>query len=124
MDETIRQVMLREIADRKIPISLGKKCPVKCAFCYELDHSYRKTYDVPLTSPEEWRFIINTIRSTPDSQGDSWVWGGNEYMEWTDLFLHPRALDWMEEFLETTHKKITQGHGQRPAASAWRQKEA
>ena len=107
MNETIRHVMLREIADRKIPISLGKKCPVKCAFCYELDHSYRNTFDVPLTGQEEWRFILDTIRAMPDQDGESWVWGGNEYMEWTDLFLHPRALDWMEEFLETTNKKIT-----------------
>ena len=107
MNETIKQVMLREIADRKIPISLGKKCPVKCAFCYELDHSYRNTFDVPLTSQKEWQFILDTIRAIPDSEDESWVWGGNEYMEWTDLFLHPRALDWMEEFLETTKKKIT-----------------
>lgn len=28
-------------------------------------------------------------------------------MEWTDLALHPKAMDWIEEFLEKTDKKIT-----------------
>ena len=28
-------------------------------------------------------------------------------MEWTDLALHPKAMDWIEEFLDQTDKKIT-----------------
>ena len=32
--------------------------------------------------------------------------GGNEYMEWTDIFLHPKALRWMEEFLDVTDKNV------------------
>ena len=36
-----RQVLIREMDAGKIPLSLGRDCPVKCEFCYELDHSYR-----------------------------------------------------------------------------------
>jgi hypothetical protein len=36
-----REVLRQEMDAGKIPISLGKSCPVKCEFCYELDHSYR-----------------------------------------------------------------------------------
>jgi len=96
-----------EIRERKIPLSLGKTCPVKCTFCYEKDHSYRKTYETPLTTQEDWDFIFNEIKKIPTRKGESWVLGGNEYMEWTDLPLHPKALDWMEEFLDNTDKNIT-----------------
>lgn len=99
-------VFRREIRDRKIPISLGKTCPVKCPFCYEKDNSYRPTVDVPLTTQEHWDFIINEIKRCPTLPGESWILGGNEYMEWTDLFLHPRALGWLEEFLDVTDKNV------------------
>jgi hypothetical protein len=36
-----------------------------------------------------------------------WCLGGNEYMEWTDLFLHPKAMEWVEDFLKHTDKNIT-----------------
>jgi len=104
--DDLNEVLLREIQDRKIPLSLGKTCPVKCAFCYEKDHSYRLTYDIPLTTQQQWEFILNTIRQIPTQKDEAWVLGGNEYMEWTDIFLHPRAFDWMEEFLAATDKKI------------------
>ncbi len=105
--EFINQILLKEIRERKIPLSLGKTCPVKCTFCYEKDHSYfRKTYDIPLTTEENWRFILKNIQSLPTKPSESWVIGGNEYMEWTDLFLHPRTMTWIEEFLETTDKNI------------------
>ena len=52
-------VLRKEIKDRKIPISLGKTCPVKCTFCYEQDISYRQTFDMPLTTQEDWEFIFN-----------------------------------------------------------------
>ena len=42
-----RDVLMREMDAGKIPLSLGKDCPVKCEFCYELDHSYRETLDPP-----------------------------------------------------------------------------
>jgi hypothetical protein len=35
-----------------------------------------------------------------------WCLGGNEYMEWTDLFLHPKAMEWVEDFLKYTDKNI------------------
>ncbi|KMP10316.1 hypothetical protein UR09_06625 [Candidatus Nitromaritima sp. SCGC AAA799-A02] len=105
--EFLHEIFRREMRDRKIPLSLGKVCPVKCAFCYEKDHSYRNTFDVPMTTQEHWDFILKEIQSYPTRETEAWVIGGNEYMEWTDLFLHPRAMDWLEEFLETTDKKIT-----------------
>ena len=104
--EFLHEVMRREIRDRKIPLSLGKTCPVKCTFCYEMDHSYRQTFDMPLTTQEDWEFILNEIQTYPTRETESWVLGGNEYMEWTDLALHPKAMDWIEEFLERTDKNI------------------
>ncbi len=104
--ELLQQVMLKEIKDHKIPISLGKTCPVKCTFCYEMDISYRQTFDMPLTTQEDWNFILNEIQAFPTRATESWVLGGNEYMEWTDLALHPKAMDWIEEFLEKTDKNI------------------
>jgi hypothetical protein len=105
-EDILQQVLLQEIHDRKIPISLGKTCPVKCTFCYEMDLSYRKTFEMPMTTQKDWEFILNEIRSLPTQKTESWVLGGNEYMEWTDLALHPRAMDWIEEFLEKTDKNI------------------
>ncbi len=104
--EFLFELYRREIHDRKIPISLGKTCPVKCTFCYEQDISYRQTYPTPLTTQEHWQYMLNVIKSFPTREEEAWVIGGNEYMEWTDLFLHPRAMDWLEEFLETTDKKV------------------
>ncbi len=105
--QTLRNILSTEIRDRKIPISLGKTCPVKCTFCYEKDHSYRNTMDVPRTTQEDWEFILGEIKKYPTHEDESWVLGGNEYMEWTDIPLHPKTLDWIEEFLDTTDKKIT-----------------
>ena len=105
--EVLYNIFRREIKDRKIPLSLGKTCPVKCTFCYEMDHSYRKTFETPLTTQEHWEYIFKEIRSFPTRESESWILGGNEYMEWTDLALHPKAMDWIEEFLEKTDKKIT-----------------
>jgi len=105
--EFLHNVLRAEIRERKIPLSLGKACPVKCTFCYEKDHSYRKTYETPLTTQEDWDFIFNEIKKIPTRKDESWVLGGNEYMEWTDLPLHPKALDWIEEFLDNTDKNIT-----------------
>jgi hypothetical protein len=104
--EFLREVLRKEIKDHKIPISLGKTCPVKCAFCYEMDLSYRQTFDMPLTTQEDWEFILSEIQTFPTRATESWVLGGNEYMEWTDLALHPKAMDWIEEFLEKTDKNI------------------
>ena len=93
MDKNILyDVFRREIRDRKIPISLGKTCPVKCTFCYEKDNSYRPTVDVPLTTQEDWEYILREIQKYPTHKDEAWLLGGNEYMEWTDLFLHPRAM--------------------------------
>jgi hypothetical protein len=104
--EFLQEVLRKEIKDRKIPISLGKTCPVKCTFCYEMDHSYRQTFDMPLTTQEDWDFILNEIIAFPTRATESWVLGGNEYMEWTDLALHPKAMEWIEEFLDKTDKNI------------------
>ena len=49
-----KEVLCREMDSGKIPISLGKSCPVKCEFCYELDHSYRETLEPPKTTQEDW----------------------------------------------------------------------
>ena len=60
-----RDVLKREMDAGKIPLSLGKECPVKCEFCYELDHSYRETLDPPKTTQEDWEFMLNYINSRP-----------------------------------------------------------
>lgn len=101
-----RDVLKREIDAGKIPLSLGKECPVKCAFCYELDHSYRETLDPPKTSQDDWKFMLEYINSKPTDPLQFWCFGGNEYMEWTDLFLHPKAMEWIEDFLKFTDKNI------------------
>ncbi|TLY26267.1 MAG: hypothetical protein E6K63_12825, partial [Nitrospirae bacterium] len=102
-----REVLIRELEAGKIPISLGKKCPVQCEFCYELDHSYRETLEPPKTSQEDWEFILDYINKKPTNPMQFWCLGGNEYMEWTDLFLHPKAMEWVEDFLKYTDKNIT-----------------
>lgn len=107
MDQKLLYDVLRaEIQDRKIPVSLGKTCPMRCTFCYEKDHSYRKTFDTPRTTQEHWRFILNEIQKNPTRDREAWVFGGNEYMEWTETFLHPQSMNWLEEFLDTTDKKV------------------
>ncbi len=101
-----RDVLIREMDAGKIPLSLGKTCPVQCAFCYELDHSYRETLEPPKTSDEDWAFILDYINKKPTDPLQFWCLGGNEYMEWTDLFLHPKAMEWVEDFLVHTDKNI------------------
>ena len=95
-----QEVLKRELDAGKIPISLGKNCPVQCEFCYELDHSYRETLDPPKTTQEDWKFILDYINKKPTDPLQFWCLGGNEYMEWTDLFLHPKAMEWVEDFFE------------------------
>lgn len=102
-----REALIREMDSGKIPLSLGKTCPVKCEFCYEIDHSYRETMDVPRTTQEDWEFILDYINKKPTDPLQFWCLGGNEYMEWTDLFLHPKAMEWVEDFLKYTDKNIT-----------------
>jgi hypothetical protein len=102
-----RQVLIREMEGGKIPLSLGKSCPVKCEFCYEIDHSYRETLDPPKTTDEDWAFILDYINRKPTDPMQFWCIGGNEYMEWTDLFLHPKAMEWLEDFLQYTDKNVT-----------------
>lgn len=101
-----RDVLKREMDAGKIPLSLGKACPVKCEFCYELDHSYRETLDPPKTTQEDWEFMLNYINSRPTDPLQFWCLGGNEFMEWTDLFLHPKAMEWLEDFLKHTDKNV------------------
>lgn len=101
-----REVLRRELDAGKIPISLGKACPVQCEFCYELDHSYRETLEPPKTTQEDWEFILDYINHKPTDPLQFWCLGGNEYMEWTDLFLHPKAMEWVEDFLKYTDKNI------------------
>ena len=101
-----QEVLKREMDAGKIPLSLGKKCPVECSFCYELDHSYRETNDPPKTTQNDWEFILNYINARPTDPLQYWCLGGNEYMEWTDLFLHPKAMEWVEDFLKYTDKNI------------------
>ena len=101
-----REVLRREMDAGKIPLSLGKSCPVKCEFCYELDHSYRETLEPPKTTQEDWEFILDYINRKPTDPLQFWCLGGNEYMEWTDLFLHPKAMEWVEDFLKYTDKNI------------------
>ena len=101
-----QEVLIREMDAGKIPLSLGKKCPVECTFCYELDHSYRETQDPPKTTQDDWEFILNYINAKPTDPMQYWCLGGNEYMEWTDLFLHPKAMEWVEDFLKYTDKNV------------------
>ncbi len=101
-----KEVLIREMDAGKIPLSLGKACPVKCEFCYEIDHSYRETLDPPKTSDDDWKFILEYIAKKPTDPMQFWCLGGNEYMEWTDLFLHPKAMEWVEDFLKYTDKNI------------------
>ena len=101
-----REVLRKEMDAGKIPLSLGRDCPVKCEFCYELDHSYRETFDPPKTSDEDWKYILDYISRKPTDPKQFWCLGGNEYMEWTDLFLHPKAMEWVEDFLAYTDKSI------------------
>lgn len=102
-----REALRREMDGGKIPISLGKTCPVKCEFCYEIDHSYRETIEPPRTTQEDWEFILDYINKKPTDPMQFWCFGGNEYMEWTDLFLHPKAMEWVEDFLKYTDKNLT-----------------
>ncbi len=101
-----KEVLRREMDGGKIPLSLGRDCPVQCEFCYELDHSYRETGNPPKTTQDDWEFILNYINSKPTDPLQFWCLGGNEYMEWTDLFLHPKAMEWVEDFLKYTDKNI------------------
>ena len=101
-----REVLRREMDAGKIPLSLGRDCPVKCEFCYELDHSYRETLDPPKTTEEDWKYILDYINKKPTDPKQFWCLGGNEFMEWTDLFLHPKAMEWVEDFLKYTDKSI------------------
>ena len=101
-----RDVLRREMDAGKIPISLGKSCPVQCEFCYELDHSYRETLEPPKTTQEDWEFILDYLNKKPTDPLQFWCLGGNEYMEWTDLFLHPKAMEWVEDFLRYTDKNL------------------
>ena len=71
--EFLYNIFRKEIKDRKIPLSLGKTCPVKCTFCYEIDHSYRNPFEPPLTPQEHWEFIFNEICSFPTREEESWV---------------------------------------------------
>lgn len=100
-------ILRREMDARKVPLSLGKPCPVMCTFCYEKEHLYRTTDDIQKTTQEDWEYILNYINQIPTKPGEYWVWGGNEYMVWTDLFLHPKAMDWLEDFLKYTDKNVT-----------------
>jgi hypothetical protein len=102
-----REVLRRELDAGKIPISLGKSCPVQCEFCYETDHSYRETLEPPKTTQEDWEFILDYLNKKPTDPKQFWCLGGNEYMEWTDLFLHPKAMEWVEDFLKYTDKNLT-----------------
>lgn len=102
-----REVLRLEMDGGKIPLSLGKSCPVKCEFCYEIDHSYRETLDPPKTTDEDWAYILDYINKKPSDPMQFWCIGGNEYMEWTDLFLHPKAMEWLEDFLKYTDKNVT-----------------
>lgn len=102
-----REVLNQEMDAGKIPISLGKNCPVKCEFCYEMDHSYRETLEPPKTTQEDWEYILDYINKKPTDPKQFWCLGGNEYMEWTDLFLHPKAMEWVEDFLTHTDKNLT-----------------
>ena len=104
--QNYRDVLKREMDAGKIPLSLGKACPVKCEFCYELDHSYRETLDPPKTTQEDWEFMLNYINTRPTDPLQFWCLGGNEFMEWTDLFLHPKAMEWLEDFLIHTDKNV------------------
>lgn len=101
-----REILRKELDAGKIPISLGKSCPVQCEFCYELDHSYRETVEPPRSTQEDWEFILDYINQQPTDPLQFWCLGGNEYMEWTDLFLHPKAMEWVEDFLKYTDKNI------------------
>src|SRR5438046_7647697 len=60
-----REVLRQELDAGKIPISLGRSCPVQCEFCYELDHSYRETLEPPKTTQEDWEFILDYINKKP-----------------------------------------------------------
>ncbi len=102
-----REALRLEMDAGKIPLSLGKTCPVKCEFCYEIDHSYRETMEPPRTTQEDWEFILDYIQKKPTDPKQFWCLGGNEYMEWTDLFLHPKAMEWVEDFLKYTDKNLT-----------------
>jgi hypothetical protein len=59
-----------------------------------------------MTTSEDWQFMLEEISKFPNRKDESWVIGGNEYMEWTELFLHPKCMDWLEEFLEVTGKNV------------------
>jgi len=48
-----REILRKEMDKRKIPISIGKTCPVKCTFCYEIDHTYRQTEEPGRTTQDE-----------------------------------------------------------------------
>ena len=97
---------------------------MKCEFCYEIDHSYRETLDPPKTTDEDWKFILDYISRKPTDPMQFWCLGGNEFMEWTDLFLHPKAMEWVEDFLTSHGQEHHVLHGRAssmcPRSTNWR----
>ena len=91
-------MLVREMDAGKIPISLGRDCPVKCEFCYELDHSYRETLDPPKTTDEDWKFILDVHQ--PGSRrirNSSGVWAERLHGMDRSVFI-PKAMEWVEDF--------------------------
>src|SRR5438309_10420517 len=77
-----RDVLVKEMEKRKIPLSIGKTCPVKCTFCYEIDHGYRKTEERGKTTQEDWDFTLDYISRNPTPPRAPRARGGTADMEW------------------------------------------
>src|SRR5213596_1278948 len=71
-----RDVLVKEMEKRKIPISIGKTCPVKCTFCYEIDHGYRKTEEPGKTTQEDWDLSWTTSARSRHVRGKCGCGGG------------------------------------------------
>ena len=87
----------------KFPESWGWDRPVKCEFCYELDHSYRENVDPPKTSDEDRKFIPQYISRKPTDPRSSGALAATS--SWNGPTFPPPQGDGMGRGLSEVHRQ-------------------